>query len=267
MKPATHDVCVFIDDGVFIGICCGWDYTAEHEWGIKRMQEYLGIRYEEEGLFGLDRRKINNPPAHLVCRKINGITYLICRSSAPWREEDVNKPSAHEKECLHFYDYEGAADSVAAWDAENWAFATKDSEAGKHLKELAEALKKGDAAVYLGGMDDNPFKRNGLCVVIASRLPKQIVDDMYKVDENYHNLMQAVKATGIEEQLKEADCGYYALKPSWKTDIKREGLENSEHPVVFFLNPRDQQQYNFGWYTVEQLQEWARGEGPVIKSE
>ena len=212
------------------------------------------------------RRKITKPPAHLLCRKIKGKTYLICRGREPCNEDDVNKPTSHEKECLNFYDYEGASDNVAAWDAESWAFATKDPEVTKHLEELVEALRKRDAAVYLGGMSDNPFKRNGLCVVIASRLPKAIVENMYEVDEDYYNLTQAVKATGIEKQLKEAGCGYYGLKPSWKT-FEREGLEQTEYPVVFFLNPQDQQRCNFGWYTVEQLQEWTRGEGPVIKSE
>ena len=263
MRRGTQDVCTYTDDdGNFVGICCGWDYTAEHEWGIKGIQRQLGIRWEEEGLFGLDRRKINNPPPNLSLTKVGDTTYLVCHSDN-WD----GSLCSHDKEELKIYDFEGAKPNAGAWDADAWGFATTVPEVAEQLKELAEALQQGDGAVYLGGMSDNPFARNGLCIVIASRLPQDVIECMSKVDETQYKLEEAVKKTGIEDQLKEAGLRYYALKPAWKTELKRTSLEDTEHPVVFFLNPHEQKQYAAGWFTVEQLQEWIRGEGPVIKSE
>ena len=40
MKPAYRDSALLYDDkGRFLGVNLGWDFTAEHEWGIKGIRE------------------------------------------------------------------------------------------------------------------------------------------------------------------------------------------------------------------------------------
>ena len=63
-------------------------------------------------------------------------------------------------------------------------------------------------------------------------------------------------ATGIEEVLKAAGKKWYALSPGWRDKRKQH--------VDFFLNPCEQERYDFGWFTVEELRQWARDEGPVL---
>jgi len=41
--------------------------------------------------------------------------------------------------------------------------------------------------------------------------------------------------------------------------------DDTEHPVIFFLNPKDQVNNNHGWFTVEDLDKWISGTGPVIR--
>lgn len=39
---------------------------------------------------------------------------------------------------------------------------------------------------------------------------------------------------------------------------------DSQYPFRFWLNPMDQQNNRAGWYTYEQLEQWAEGRGPVV---
>ena len=37
--------------------------------------------------------------------------------------------------------------------------------------------------------------------------------------------------------------------------------------IRFWLNPTDQVQYQSGWYTIDELVQWARNSGPVLVRE
>ena len=37
--------------------------------------------------------------------------------------------------------------------------------------------------------------------------------------------------------------------------------------IRFWLNPTDQVQYQSGWYTIDELMQWARNYGPVLMQE
>lgn len=44
MRKAHNDVdFIFDDNKALIGVCLGYDYCAEHEWGIKGIKQALGI--------------------------------------------------------------------------------------------------------------------------------------------------------------------------------------------------------------------------------
>ena len=78
---------------------------------------------------------------------------------------------------------------------------------------------------------------------------------------------RSAAATGIEEVLKKAGKRYYALSPRWAASIKgtKNGEVETKYGVVFWLNPCDQYKNNYGHFTVEELQQWAKGEGPIPK--
>lgn len=57
-------------------------------------------------------------------------------------------------------------------------------------------------------------------------------------------------------------CGYYCLKPRWVSE--NEKLQ-TRYPVIFFLNPMRQREHDYGWFTVEELEQWTEGRGPVMK--
>ena len=80
---------------------------------------------------------------------------------------------------------------------------------------------------------------------------------MYASDVSAWELRVRLEESGIEKELKKAKKEYHALTPEWKNPATRE--------MWFWLNPRDQNQYNYGRFTLEELQEWAKDKGPIMK--
>ena len=78
----------------------------------------------------------------------------------------------------------------------------------------------------------------------------------YDADEDYHKLKLAAESTGLEAYLKSRGKRWFALSPRWANDEKS--------GVRFWLNPQEQQKYSAGWFTVDELREWADERGPVI---
>ena len=68
-----------------------------------------------------------------------------------------------------------------------------------------------------------------------------------------------------QEAQKKAGLSWYALKPAWR-DFFEDPVYQSEYKVIFFLNPEGQNKYNSGWFTVEELLQWIKGKGPVIRN-
>jgi hypothetical protein len=123
------------------------------------------------------------------------------------------------------------------------------------IEDFVEAFKKKDITIWLGG--GGAFKNAGLVIAIASRLPEDFTKEQADLDIDQFELTNAAAKTGIHEILRKADCKYYALSPRWKDDTKKE--------VVFWLNPQEQLIHKYGWYGVDELKLWAKGEGPIIK--
>lgn len=65
-------------------------------------------------------------------------------------------------------------------------------------------------------------------------------------------------ALGIEELLHARGCQFKTLRPGWRNEESRNGL-------IYFLVPAEAQAANFGWFTPDELREWAAGRGVVVK--
>ena len=95
--------------------------------------------------------------------------------------------------------------------------------------------------------------------MISDKIPKEIVDKVMEEDIDYQKLQKvAFKKTKIEKILKKAGKDYYALVPRWDNEEKTE--------VKYWLNPRDQENVNYGWFSLEDLKLWAKNKGPIPKT-
>lgn len=245
----------------FFGVSLGADFVAEHEWGIKNLTDALGIK--KEGL-GIEKRRVTN--GEIVHMLGDDNLYVTARCYG-------QKKTVEELNAVNEWSFRNE-ETVAAWDEEGFLIRTK-TEQGK-LKELYEALKNGNAAVWLGG---GKFLENaGLNVCIIDKVPAHLKELMQNSDEDSRKLKEEAEKTGIKKKIdekndawrkyKEVECGrtvyeqpphgYYALSPAWINVTRK-----SKHKVMFWLNPANQGKNNYGWFTVEELELWLQNKGPI----
>jgi hypothetical protein len=245
----------FENEGVLLGVYLGADYAAEHEWGIKGLCELFGI--SGEGV-GVEKRVATVVPPLRYEEKGQGAVLVVTRY-----EYRLN--GAGESEDLRIYKGDKFA---GAWCDEDFGIHVKGKDNVEKLRKLHEAIQNKNVLLYIGGNGDNPFSRGGLVIAIRDVYPAEWAENMRQVDEDQIALTEAAKATGIRERvcanLKSSWGGlpFYALSPRWRF----ENDTPSAHKVIFWLNPCDQNKLNYGWFTVEELDQWIEGKGPIPKT-
>lgn len=254
MKPARRDVeWIESEDDDFVGVNLGWDFTAEHEWGIEDLR--TGLRRADEGI-GLDRRTLHPTD------KDRSRVYMAWDDDAGYGR--FGFPARKAKSVPWRYAADFADIGIAPyWSKSGFCILYKE-DAQDRIRELHKALWQENLCLFLSGKSlETPLSNRGLVLAIKDRVPPNKASAMKDADMKTEALRKAHEATGIEERLEEAGRGTLALSPRFVHDAPVD--RDTEHEVVYWLNPRDQQANEAGWYTVEELEAWARGEGPVIK--
>lgn len=243
-------------------VSLGADYCAEHEWGVKGIKLKLGITEEvTKENAGAGRRSVTKRP-DLTCAKY-GLDYVIASrskyvdDSAPeyhdWLDRTLSKP----------YQDDGSVNVVGAWDESSFGVRFLGGpcrHAEKHRDQLLRAFDSLDVVMWIGG--GGVFKNGGLCFGVKSKMESEIFAQWTQVDLDAMELQKASDQTGIIERLKKAERGYHACLPRWCRDDEK---KLTKHSVIYWLNPREQQANNFGWFTVEDLDMWIDGVGPCVK--
>lgn len=266
-----------LKDGSLLGVNLGADYTAEHEWGISDLLDLYGVEDEQEGI---DRRIIRRAPRENILFDAVRLKLTDYSGKKPkattstwWGLVSLSRPagwpgfdtlSEDTVKSLELWPY-GDADIHGAWDGGSFGLLSQDESLAR---ELSEAIERLDICLGLFGGGGNPFGRAGLCLLIASRIPQAVQDAWLENDRDGRRLEAAAEATGVAQRLKEAGRRYHALSPKWASEIKstKGGEVKTKHPVIYWLNPEKQDLNNYGWFTVEQLDQWIDGRGPIPKT-
>jgi len=264
------------DGGDVIGFLLKADYCAEHEHGMRGLASLFRIGEDREAV-GLAGRTAGHvpegravllgefpalpPDSHRKAKPVGRGLALVVDRFLAYRAPEEDDAFLGQLAGSHGWRLTDD-EAVAAWGERSFAIFAYSERAKAAVTRLHGAIMSGDFAAWLGGgATGNPFGRDGLVVAVASMVPEAGARVMLEADVESRRLRAAVEATGIEERLREAGKGYYALSPRFRED--GDGLETG-HPVVFWLNPRDQRESNFGWFTVEDLDGWIEGRGPVV---
>ena len=263
----TYNASLIYHEAKFVGINLGADFCAEHEWGIKGIEEAFGLQTDMMGIQRYQNTFVpgNTPsfskPYMLITTKFTDrkmpLVGLYFNAEYFWNDTPIKKflplPIKHTEDEI-----------CAAWDSKSFGIVVHKNYAWI-IDELMNAIQNHDLAIGLG--PSGPFKNGGLKLMIVSKIPQGVKDTILAEHEDYANLMKAVKKTNIEDYLAKHGKGYYALSPQWYSPtFKPNNRElKTKHKVVFFLNPREQSKYKVGWYTVEELKDWANDKGIVLK--
>jgi hypothetical protein len=250
----------------------GADYCAEHEMGIRHLWQTLGVSLDQASKpHGIERRRISS---HESVKMYEHRCQVLIICGDPWmmRHFEQAKDKAgmakawkeHVPSRLGLYGEETLA---AAWDERSFGLLGKGEDA-KRLKVLYKEIEAHNVAIWAGGRV-SPFENGGLIIAVISNVAPEHLETMRAADDDAEKLKAASAATGILERLAKAGKRYYACEPDWwdkKFNPKNRELA-TKHPVIYWLNPMHQDQNNYGWLTVEDLDMWIEGRGIIPKTE
>jgi hypothetical protein len=243
-----------------LAVNLGADYCAEHEWGIKKLYEAFGVKYEI-GTYGLKKRKISKVPESLVWVKLLDGRQGFAYRSYWFRSAEVSLIDDGDLKSYEIFDRDthkmkpNPVQLVAAWSDDDFACLSKDPTDIKYLREIFEQFAKKNI-IFTFSNALPAFENPGLIIAIANRMPKEAVEMLTKADKENHEIEKFVVKSKIRELLKEKGKGYFALHPKrWE-----------DGSIKFWLNPYDQHKVNYGWFTLEQVRQWADDKGPIPMS-
>lgn len=263
------------EDGSVFGLCLGGDFTAEHEGGIANILNALDVGSSLNGISRYAARKL--PPLwHLTKGKVTipatgPSTQVSGRTTQPCvylslGVDPLDLP--YLRKLIKPYE---ACELTAAWDDKSFMVGSFNRTAISALNLIAEGAAIMDLAIFLAG-GHSPFERGGLNIVRPSLMPAELKQSLVETHLDQARLNAEVETSGVVEALEarrqligpKASALYHALKPAWKLDGVIKGRVSS-FPVMFFLNPTDQKNNNYGWFTVEEIFQWLQGLGPIVK--
>jgi len=237
------------DNGALLGINLGFDYAAEHEWGIRGIAHVFGLDSEA---CGIDKTRIRKLPRGMETGE------SMIRVTVP------AKPHAYEglflvegrycKDAVEYLkDWRGQwtksdGSLLCAWGRFGFGFFDSSAEGKSRADEMYEAFKALDISIENNGRH--------FALRILSRISEKEKAELLSRDLDAKALKQAALDTGIEAELLKAGRRWFALNPAW-TDSKKTSLR-------FFLNPCEQHLHNYGWFSLEDLQLWVQGKGPIV---
>jgi hypothetical protein len=252
----ANDSKFWIEDGVLIGLNLGADFTAEHEWGIKGIKKLFGIAPKDTD-FGLIRSMITNVPADSIFGWTKG---NMPESQGFYLLDTWNGkiPDFSKEGELRTYSFRGNAHTLAcAWDETSFGVFSSDPAEIAQLQTIFDAFRNGDGAIFLGGAR-GIIGNAGLVLCIASKIPASVTKAWEEADSESYRMEQEVVKSGIRDLLKAKGKRYSALS--------RPHHREKDGKLTFWLNPMEQQDNNYGYFTIDDLKEWAEGKGKIPRT-
>lgn len=265
MRKAYKDFGIIEENGVFYGISLGWDFCAEHEWGIKDLKILLGIN---DTKLGVDGRAITkNDEVIFVKDKKQALL-----RTKPWGYKDGDKLNDLLSGELYIYSKDDKKISTA-WSGSDFGVLVEGKENIQKLEELYNNFKKNNIVIAsLKGVVP-VFSNSSLSLLIKDRLPQEALESMYNVDKKAIDLIEYEKEIGVTK-LKEKVRGngykgekyFCACSPRWidyENKGNREVLKKklgTKYDIQFWINYSDDDD-NYGWYTAEEIIKWLSTPG------
>lgn len=223
MRKAFNDYGFLVEDETFIGISLGYDYCAEHEWGIKGIRRDFGIPDETTRKnMGIKSRTITTVPNNLTFRK-DGNDGAVLWTAYKWGLKEGEEPKLphdlenyksqikssikYDKEHRERYkkendgkDYyrEEKDPMMTAWSEGDFGIAVYGEQYVAWLEFLYEQFKKKNVAITrLNISGINPFANASLSIVVVDRLPDYALDSLYMADKSHLDLIDYEKKIGM----------------------------------------------------------------------
>lgn len=274
MRKAYNNVSIVRNEekeNELIGVSLGYDFCAEHEWGIKEIKENFGISAKDK--IGIDARSITK--GSVIFKEKDGLGLIRGCDSFAARYHKLDDRSFDE--CIpHDLKYLDKDKEVhTAWCDNDFCVIGPVED----IREIANAFEKKN--ICFATINDMPaFGGTSLCILIKDRVPQEAVEQMAYVDTKARDLSKYEEKIGItklkEKKYKSTYSNdfdekkhkyWMALSPRW-INYKNEDPEskinsNTEYDIMYWVNYGDDETY--GWFTVEQIKKWLETPGLKLK--
>ena len=291
MRKAYNDYALLENEDQFIGVSLGYDFTSEHEWGIKKIKELFGIPESSKKNMGIKSRTITKCPKNLIFKR-DGEYALLWVAHVNWNgilveklPNDISNYKSdikYEEKWLskHSDEKKSRDPIVTAWDEGSFGVVVKGEKESNWIEYLYEQFQHKNVAIASMNLHpNNPFSNSSLTLAILDRLPEEITKMMYIADKKYYDLQDYEKKIGmvklkervIKERRKKGsdmykDLHYYiACSPRWidyedeENREKRKKEKSTKYNISYWINYSDDDN-NSGWYTVEEIMKWLKGD-------
>lgn len=202
----------FSDEGPLIGINLGWDFAAEHEWGIDGIRAAFGITGASKERAGVDARLVTVVPKGLrFIGDVGGYAYLAFHDFIFDDLETDKEAADFIDHALRVSKYDNV-DLMTGWSENSFAIRLKGG--AEMLGAIFNALTAKDAVILRNGRG-NPFANAGLVIAIRSRFPQNWADTLREADLERLRLEEATqkvyRKTSLLHILEKAEKRFFAL--------------------------------------------------------
>ena len=293
MRRASQDNGLIVDEGKFIGVALGYDYCAEHEWGISDLKRLCGMPDATKQNAGIKNRTITKvPPLMFKEETHKKQKFAILFTGRAWdNAESIEKYLPHdfknwiedlirnEKWNKEHPDTRGDKDNIiTAWDGSGFGVAVMGDKEVEYLKELKTAIEEKRLTIAVSNLRaKNPFAGSSLCLLITDRVPQETSHAMFVGDMEYFDREDYEEQIGMKKIIQKNKGGYHELhyflacSPKWIDYNNRNGkLEegkkrmNTKYDIMYWINYSDDDD-NAGWYSVEEIREWLTGNKRLVE--
>ena len=278
MRRAYHNVSFIVEGDNFYGVSLGWDFTSEHEWGIRVIKNKFGLKSDKTNVLGIKKPLLGIDNRRMTIGEVlfkEDKDLCVLTSERPYGLKEKYKA----KDILGYDIKNVYNDLECAWDDGDFCIASKNKEDFPKMRELYEAFKNKNIAITFLKSEVPAFSNSSLSVLILDKLPQDVLDEMYNVDKEAYDLIEYEKKIGVTKLKEEtrSKSGYrgekyfMACSPRWidykdavaREEKKRKG--NTEYDIMFWVNYSDDDD-NYGWYTAEEIIKWLSTPGLKLKS-
>lgn len=298
MRVAYNDVETFTineesDKAVIYGLSLGFDFCAEHEWGIKELKRNLGIPDCTKKTAGATSRlvqkvdNINHGSFKVYARSGSYSLYLSPKKGYHpytvyyfelvnyWNENQRNIANERRSKLLFANDLQSGNKNVwTEWDSKEFRIVTTN----KDLYDmLVGAMENKSLAVGMG-KTTNPFSRMPLTFVDLRFFSEEVLSEMKRLDteaidvkeysdkhvKKFNTLWEKKRGTNPSFMEVTYLGGKKFLNPEEIKKLREEGRA-TKVKMLFWLNTNDNR-YTSGWYTFEELLEWIEEKGRIMRN-
>lgn len=260
------------ENGVFIGISLGFDFTSEHEWGIKGISSYLGMPKLTRRNMGIKSRTVTSKNvkdymhfgtseeyAFLIMTpniKSQNIRYSLeskVTLNTPWLNYEIKNYKSEIDSRIKC----GKDPIITAWSEKDFGIVVKGKNESEWLFELYESFINNEASITYMNITSNVFGNSSLSLLVNKRLSKTLLQQMKDADKENLDLEWIQKKLNLKHRLQKTGkfkdyslhyCGVkflnYDASNSKQINCRNENLR-------VWTNSSDY----YGWNTIEEIEE------------